>query len=523
MATVLEKRISRLVNGSPPETLWGGYKGVEKESLRVNSDGTLSARPHPRALGSALTNRYITTDFSEALLEFVTPAHAQTWETLRFLCDIHQFTYDRLEDELLWVTSMPCRLPAEDEIPLAQYGSSNVGRMKTIYRRGLGYRYGRNMQTIAGVHFNYSLPKAFWPVYQDHERSTLTERDFRSAAYLALVRNFRRFGWLVLYLFGASPAVCRSFAGGSLPGLIDYDEETLYQPYATSLRMSDLGYSNRTQARINISLNSLDEYIADLAAAINKPEPSFEKIGVKVDGEYLQLSSNLLQIENEFYSPIRPKRMAYSGERPTAALRRGGVEYVEIRSLDLNVFDPAGINQNVMRFMEAFLVYCMISDSPPLDDAGWDEASANQVAAARRGRDPAFRLIRQGRETPLAMWAGEILQGTRAVAELIDRGGDGNDYAQAVDAQIGLIDNPDGTPSARLLAELRERDCGFFAFAMQAARGHKEYFRSINALPAERLAHFVEEAEGSLRRQAEIEDADTISLDQYLENYFSGT
>jgi glutamate--cysteine ligase len=523
LTTVFEKRISKLVGGSPPQTLWGGLKGVEKESLRVSPDGMLSTRPHPGALGSALTNHYITTDFSEALLEFVTPAHTRTWETLRFLCDIHQFTYDRLGDELLWPTSMPCRLPVEDHIPLARYGSSNVGRMKTIYRRGLGYRYGRNMQTIAGVHFNYSLPEAFWPVYQDHEQASESAQAFRSTAYLGLVRNFRRYGWLVLYLFGASPAVCRSFAGDGLRGLVQFDAETLYQPYATSLRMSDLGYSNRTQARINLWLDSLDEYVADLVKAMNTPEPAFEKIGVKANGQYLQLSTNLLQIENEFYSPIRPKRVAYSGERPTAALLRGGVEYVEIRSLDLNVFDPVGINQNVMRFMEAFLMYCLISESPLLDDAAWDEAAANQVATARRGRDPEFRLMRDGRQTSLEKWAGEILDGTRAVAELIDRGEGNEDYARAVDAQAAVVHDPESTPSARLLADLRERDCGFFTFAMEAARGHKDYFRSINPLPAERLAHFVEEAEDSTRRQEEIERTDSISLDTYLENYFTGT
>lgn len=523
LATVFEKRINRLVNASPADVLQGGLKGVEKESLRVAADGLLSTRPHPRLLGSALTNRYITTDFSEALLEFVTPAFKHTWETLRFLCDIHQFTCERLQDELLWVTSMPCRLPEEEQIPLARYGSSNVGRMKTIYRRGLGFRYGRNMQTIAGVHFNYSVPESFWPIYRELERSSEEESRFRSDAYLGMVRNFRRYGWLVLYLFGASPAVCRSFGGGTLAGLVEFDVETLYQPFATSLRMSDLGYSNRTQARINISLNSLDEYVSDLVKAISSPQPGFEKIGVKVNGDYRQLSANLLQIENEFYSPIRPKRVAYSGERPTAALQRGGIEYVEIRSLDINAFDPAGINQNAMRFMEAFLIYCLLQESPPLDDAGWDESTANQVAAARRGRDPDLQLRRDGEPLSVPEWGGEIVAGTRAVAELLDRGAGGDEFALAVNGQAALLGDPDSTPSARLLGELRERDCGFFEFAMQAARGHKEYFQSIAPLAPERLAQFTDEAENSLIRQHEIETSDRISFDQYLENYFTGT
>ncbi len=523
MTTTFDKRTSRLANSSPAETLCGGLKGVEKEALRVAPDGMLSDTPHPEALGSALSSRYITTDFSESLLEFVTPAFTQTWETLRFLCDIHQFTYKRLGDELLWATSMPCRLPTEGDIPLAQFGTSNVGRMKTIYRQGLGYRYGRMMQTIAGVHFNYSLPESFWLAYENNEQRTDDPVAFRSNAYLGLIRNFRRYGWLVLYLFGESPAVCRSFVGGARPGLLDFDAETLYQPFATSLRMSDIGYSNRTQARINISLNSLDEYVADLLRAINTPEPAFEKIGVKVAGVYRQLSANLLQIENEFYSPIRPKRVAFSGERPTAALQRGGIEYVEVRSLDLNIYDPTGINQNVMRFMEAFLIYCLISDSPELDDVGSDEAAANQLAAARRGRDPDLRLARNGRAVTLATWGKEILDGTRAVAELIDRGDGSHDYAEAVVAQAALLQDADCTPSARLLEELRVAGCGFFDFAMLAAQGHREYFRSITSLPVEREAEFADEARDSLMRQREIEQADVISLDEYLANYFSDT
>lgn len=297
MSRTFEERIASLVNGGVAGRLAGGLKGVEKECLRVRPDGMLSDRPHPRLLGSALTNRFITTDFSEALLEFVTPAFCHTWETLRFLCDIHQFTYERLDDELLWSASMPCRIPDEPSIPLAQYGSSNVGRMKTIYRRGLGYRYGRSMQTIAGVHFNYSVPEAFWPAWQALGKHRGDLGAFRSAGYLALVRNFRRFGWLVLYLFGASPALCRSFSAGA--DMQRFDANTLYEPFGTSLRMSDLGYSNRTQAKINISLNRMDEYVRDLVAAITTPEPAFRDIGVKVDGEYRQLSANRLQIENE--------------------------------------------------------------------------------------------------------------------------------------------------------------------------------------------------------------------------------
>lgn len=520
MDKVFDERLNALIDHGPAEIFWGGRKGVEKESLRVSADGSLSMSPHPLALGSALTNKFITTDFSEALLEFVTPAFTNTWEALRFLCDIHQFAYANLEEELLWVSSMPCLFSSDGDIPLARYGDSNVGRMKTIYRRGLGHRYGRAMQTIAGLHFNYSLPETFWPIYQELEQSKHHPDAFRSSAYLGLIRNFRRFGWLVLYLFGASPAVCKSFAVAGDSGLAEFDNETLFEPFATSLRMSDLGYSNKTQASINISLNDLDEYIRGLSAAIDTPEPDYERIGVQVDGKYQQLSSNKLQIENEYYSSIRPKRVAWSGERPTSALRRGGIEYVEIRSLDLGLFDPVGINQNIMRFMEAFLVYCLLCDSPPIEDTDWDKLVANHSNAAKYGRDPEFKLLRNGAEVTLRDWGGEIMRGVLIVAELIDRGSERQDYCQAVEAQSLLIGNPDATPSARILQALRDEQIGFFRFALQCAKQHKEYFAELAPLEADHLAMFEKEAADSIGRQSQIEMGDEISFEEYLASYY---
>lgn len=515
-----DKRINALAVASDI-SLAGGLKGIEKESLRVDMNGYLSQQPHPMGLGSALTNSFITTDFSEALLEFVTPAYASTWEAQKFLCDVHQFTYDRLDDELLWAASMPCRIPQDDDIPLARYGDSNVGQMKTIYRRGLGYRYGRHMQTIAGVHFNYSLPEAFWPTYQNMVGDHADEQDFRSDQYLGLIRNFRRFGWLVLYLFGASPAMCKSFGRDAVIDMPSLNPETWYQPFGTSLRMSDLGYSNQNQSRIDISLNDLGSYIRDLHAAMQNPEPDYAKIGVKVDGKYRQLSANSLQIENEYYSPIRPKRVAHSGEKPTAALRRGGIEYVEIRSLDINIDDPAGVNQNTMRFIEAFLIYCMVEESLPLDDRALAEAKRNQSLTAKEGRDPEFRLYRDGAAVTLATWAGEILHKVAAIAELIDSAEGGESYAQAVGMLRELVDEPAATPSAKLLQQLSSAKCSFFDYALSVARGHQAYFAAITPLSDERNDEFEREVARSLVQQREIEASDEISLDQYLDNYFS--
>ena len=520
MNKVCEERLRTLIDQGPQNILSGGRKGVEKESLRVSEDGRLSGRPHPVELGSALTNKYVTTDFSEALLEFVTPAFSHTWETLHFLTDIHQFAYAQLSDELLWPASMPCVIMPDGEIPLAQYGSSNVAKMKTVYRNGLGYRYGRNMQTIAGIHFNYSLPDKFWPLFRETEKSDHHSDAFRSTHYLGLIRNFRRFGWLVLYLFGASPALCKSFVRGTDSDLPELDQGSLYEPYGTSLRMGNLGYTSETQAAINISLNDLDSYVRDLSAAIDTPEPTYEKIGVRVDGEYRQLTVNKLQIENEYYSPVRPKRAARSGERPTAALQRGGIEYVEIRSLDLNVFDPVGVNQNTMRFMEAFLIYCMLSDSPPLDSAGFDEAEHNQGGTSKSGRNPDLKLLRQGKEVSLKVWAEDILQGVRAVAEVIDAGELSSDYVQATDAQLELVRNSEATPSARILTDLNDGNVGFFHYALGCAKQQIDYFSALAPLSPERSGMFEQEVRESIERQAQIEVSDRISFEEYLDSYF---
>ena len=520
MTATFETRLKRLV-AAGPNVLAGGSKGVEKESLRIRPDGRLAATPHPAALGSALCSGCITTDFSEALLEFVTPACASSREMLHTLTDIHRFAATGIGSELLWPASMPCRIPADRDIPLARYGDSNVGRMKTIYRRGLGYRYGRAMQTIAGLHFNYSLPEVFWPVYRELRGDTAPEDEFRSREYLAVVRNFRRFGWLILYLFGASPALCRSFAGAQTADMPSLNDETLFEPYGTSLRMSDLGYSNKAQAGIHISLNSLEEYVRDLGAAIRTPEPGYEAIGVKVDGEYRQLNTNKLQIENEYYSAVRPKRVARSGERPTMALRRGGIEYIEIRSLDLSLADPAGINHDTVRFVEAFLVYCLLEESLPFDADELARCAHNQLRTARAGRQPGLELARSSGTMPLKDWALEMLDAIVRVAELIDAGDRRGGYVASVDGLRELVLRPETTPSGRLVAALAERGLSYFDYVLDLARRHRDYFGRLGALPAARLAEFEREAKRSLDRQAAIEAADAISLDEYLERYFA--
>ncbi len=516
-----ERRLAGLLNSGQRGVLQGGRKGVERESLRVTPEGRISERSHPRALGSPLTNEHITTDYSEALIELVTPPFTQTWELLQYLCDIHQFVYRQLDEELLWATSMPCAIEGDAGIPIAQYGRSNVGRMKTVYREGLGWRYGRMMQAIAGVHFNYSFPEQFWPVLADVLESREQGQDFISTSYFALLRNYRRHGWIVLYLFGVSPAVCKSFLKDRDPALSQLDAGTFYQPYATSLRMSDLGYRNKSQAGVDISVNSLDDYVRDLRRAISTPHPEYQRIGVQVDGQYRQLNANLLQIENEYYSFIRPKRVAHSGERPTKALRRAGVEYVEVRALDVSAFDPVGVNQNKMRFLEALLALCALKESPPLGRDTQAELDANHLIVARRGREPGLELKRDGRACPMRTWAQELLDQMQGVCELLDQGIAAKPYATALATQAAKVQDVALTPSARLLEEMQMTGESFFQLALRMSDAHKAYFLELHPANEQRLAEFRAQAEESLRAQASIEASDALPFDEYLARYFA--
>jgi glutamate--cysteine ligase len=342
-----------------------------------------------------------------------------------------------------------------------------------------------------------------------------------SRGYFDLLRNYRRHGWIVLYLFGVSPVISRSFLTGREIDLPELTRDTLYEPFATSLRMSDIGYRNRNQAGLAVSVNSLDEYVGDLTRAISTPNPAYEALGVKVDGEYRQLNANILQIENEYYSFIRPKRVADSGERPTRALLRAGVEYVEVRALDVSAFDPVGVNQSKLRFLEAFLALCVLKDSPPISHEEQGLLDENHVTVARRGREPGLTLWREGRSEPMQKWAAELLDSMTGICEVLDRGDAARPYATALAAQTAKLADVRLTPSARLLTELRSTGESFFDLALRMSTLHKAYFRDLHTPNPQRLAELSGEAGDSLARQREIEAADRISFDAYLARYFS--
>ncbi|MFZ5698710.1 MAG: glutamate--cysteine ligase [Pseudomonadota bacterium] len=517
----LVHRIALLREQQKVHTLRGLRRGIEKESLRVNAQGRIAQTPHPAALGSALMHPHITTDYSEALLEFVTPAYEHITDCLLFLTDTHHFVYQNLGDELLWVNSMPCVLGDELSIPIAQYGTSNLGRFKTVYRHGLWHRYGRHMQAIAGIHYNFSFPDNFWWAYRKNENACDTELgQFVSREYFSLIRNYQKYVWLVAYLTGASPAMCASFMRGRPHNLEETNNHTLYRPYATSLRMGDLGYSNAVQKNLRVSYNSVTDYVDSLEQAMRTPHPEFSKIGVRTDGEWKQLNANLLQTEAEFYGSIRPKCVPLPGERLSAALRARGVEYIEMRSLDLNPFLPVGIDHETSYFMELFATFCLLHDSPLQSEAELAQNKANLQIAVNEGRSPEATITLDGTTTSLREWGFALCEAMLPVAVLLDEARpSSHGYTRSLAAQRRKLIDPAQTPSADVLAALREHGGGFFALAMEQATKARDYFRAQPMSPA-RQEFFERLATGSLEEQRMLEAVTDRPFEHYLADWF---
>ncbi|MDO9402524.1 MAG: glutamate--cysteine ligase [Polaromonas sp.] len=501
--TLLEQRLKAL----SPERLLGMRRGVEKESLRAQPAGGLALTPHPATLGSALTHPHVTTDFSESQVELVTGVHQDVGAVVHELTQLHQVTLRALEqqgDEMLWASSMPCGLPTDETIPIGRYGSSNVGRAKSVYRMGLSHRYGRRMQTISGIHYNWSMPGV------------------SSEDYFSLIRNFRRHAFLLLYLFGASPAVCSSFVAGRQHELQPLAGSTMYMPHGTSLRMGRLGYQSDAQASLKVSYNSLEGYGASLQDALTRSYPAYEAIGIQnPGGDYNQLATTLLQIENEFYGTIRPKRVIFPGERPLHALRERGVEYIEVRLMDLDPFVPVGIEAQTMRFIDIFLLHCLLSDSPPDTPDEIDGLAHNQHLVAARGREPGLRLQRGSGEIALTDWGLELLDAFAPVAAALDAAHATSDYSAALAAARLGLQAPDTLPSARVLAAMASDHAqSFVQFARHRSLLAREGLLKL-PLSAADEARFQDMARDSVDAQKKIEAADTMPFEIYRQQYVS--
>ena len=504
----------------------GMLRGIERESLRMQQNGFLSQSNHPTTLGSALTHPHITTDYSEALMEFITPPQSSIPKVLQDLTDIHAVVHRQLENgESLWPLSMPCMLEDDEEtIRLAEYGTSNLGKFKTLYRRGLGVRYGRRMQTIAGVHYNLSFPDALFEQLQEQETDealkALSFQDYRSHRYFGLIRNFIRLTPLTIFLLGASPAVCQCFMTGRDHFLLPLVPGTLHLPDATALRMGNFGYQNSAQKQLGIHYNSMSAYLTGIQKAVNTAYAPFSRLGLDdAAGEPLQINDHILQIENEYYSLVRPKQVPEAGETPSQALQNRGVGYVELRAVDVNPYSPIGIDETTAGFLEVLALYCLIQDSPEITASEQNIIERNQAEVVSRGRAENASIIDEAGQHLIEDWCHIQLNAMTRMAQLLDDSEATDLYSQALTQMRQRINEVDETLSARILVDTIDQG-GTWHFGHHLAQQHANALEK-HVLSPEREAYFGALAQQSLQQQQQLEQENQISFEEYLAAYRS--
>ena len=502
-------------------------RGIEREALRVLPQGGLSQEPHRYTIGSALTHPNITTDYSEALLEFITPVSTEPEQAIAQLQDIQKFTMSNIDGELLWPFSMPCFVDDEDKVQLAYFGESNIGKMKTVYRQGLKNRYGSMMQVISGIHFNFSFSDDFWRLIQQTSNNQDDFEQFKSDGYFALIRNYKRYCWLIPYLYGSSPILCGSFLkaasineDNSRLAFKRSDSGYVYLEHATSLRMSDLGYTSTEQSELPICYNDLPGYLEGVEHAMSLSSNEFAKIGVKVEGKYQQLNANVLQIENELYAPIRPKRVAKSGEKPSQALKQRGVEYIEVRALDVNPFVDTGISIEQVYFLDTFITFCALAPSPLFDCDSQNDSGNNMDEVVVRGRDPKLLLNDNGSEKSVVQWGNELFEQFEDVAQLLDLAKNTKKYSQHLVNERAKINDSTLTPSAKLLDLVVNQDENLTQLALNYAAGYRASLIASDYQVFDEQ-YFTSSVAKSHQDQAAIEKSDEIDFDGFLTEYFS--
>ncbi|WP_158246764.1 glutamate--cysteine ligase [Halobacteriovorax sp. DA5] len=501
-------------------------KGLEKEGLRVMvEDGKLSSSDHDPKFGSKLLHKWITTDFAESLLEFITPVSKSNDETLKTLGNLQHYVLEQDSSEVIWPSSMPCILPEDKDIKLAYYGESNSGRLKTLYRSGLGLRYGRSMQAIAGLHYNFSMTDEFWKNWHELSGSSLSLQLFINEEYLNLCRNFRSYSNILLYLFGNSVSVHESFLSGKKHSLdvIHEDEKygkTFGSKEGTCLRMGGLGYTGASQNGIRICYNGLDSYCDSLEEALQMNFADFDKIGLRNEkGELQQISTHILQIENEFYSIIRPKRIAPPGKSALASLRSKGIEYIEVRLLDLNPFAKNGITKVQMDFLDAFLLSCLFLRADRCNREIYNEIENNNQLIVKQGRKPGLEISVDGEKRNYQEYLTTFFNQMAEVIEAISDGERKKALLFAIEEQRKLID-PANTLSQKV-------------FDLVSKKGHIQAMKDLalehrKELAAVEVNHvFQEELEleknASMQRQVDFEKLDDVDFEEYVAAYVASS
>ena len=492
-----------------------GTIGFEKESLRV-SNLQISNMPHPISIGSALCNSYITTDFAEAQLELVTPPFNNKEKARVFLNDLHHFVSKSIESEILWPFSIPPYFNSEDDIRIANYGSSNLGKFKRIYRNGLSHRYGKTMQTISGVHYNYSFSEQIWNDFANSDKKIFPFEN-KSEAYISMLRNIYRMNWLILYLFGCSPILTKNFIAKSNTSFKKLDDQTYYMPNATSLRMSEYGYSNSSRVKLNLSINSLDEYIAGLQSATNTSYSKFKNIKDS-KGYKAQISPNILQIDDEYYAVARPKSNNLSNQQLSTKLKISGVDFIELRSLDLNPFSITGIDEEAIIFIELFLIFCFFKSSEPIDKEEYDLIANNDLMVSKKGREPKLILNKGSDRITLKDWSLEILDEIEITADILSLNTDS--LNKIIDSMRMRVKHSELTLSEQLLEKILTEKTSFDELGYTIGKSNRDNYSNTSDKSNINLDQIKREVKNSIEKQKELEEIDK-DYEDFLADYLS--
>lgn len=487
-------------------------RGIERETLRVTKDGFLAKSDHPQGLGHKLTNDSITVDFSENLLELITKPHSHIDDALGELSDLSAFTLNRMSgDEIILNTSMPLSA-SENDIQEANFGSSNSGKMKQVYRKGLSARYGKIMQIISGIHYNFSFDKKLIQAKADKKKVTASD------IYFDVINNYFEFMWLLPYLFGASPICAKTSVENKPDYLENLDDEFYVGKYATSLRMSDLGYTSPAQKDLAISYIDVKSYVKDLVQASDEKFADYEAIGLyDKNGQRIQLNESILQIENEYYSAIRPKQIAKRCERPACALYNRGVEYIEVRVLDVDPFVANGISKSTALFVEAMLMTCLEEKSVRYDKDTIKQAKQNLTAVAIDGRNPDLQLQKFSttEQVSLKNYALELFEKIESVARKMPQ-----KYLEAVLDQKQKVLDVSKTPSTKIV-QLATED-GYKKFVLSVSDRVSQEFKNyqISSVVQTKLQ---DQVDSSVAAEHELVANDKILLDEYISKYYESS
>ncbi len=492
------------------DNLKKSLSGLEKESIRLDENNNISKTSHNYFFGSSLCNSFFTTDFAESQIEFVTPPN-DTESTLEFLKSSHHFAYRLLKNEYLWPLSMPPVFD-ESELAIASFGTSNQAKFKEVYRKGLSIKYGKMIQAISGVHFNYSFNEEFLLDLSKYMRVDYS-KDFRSYIYFRTIRNFQRINWLLLFLLGASPFFSKKH--DTKHESYDSKKDYLFLPYATSFRMSDIGYQNSEQSNLHVLMNDLEEYVDNIRQITQSKIYQYNKNDPDENIEPAILNGKLL-IEDEHYGVIRPKSSSSQMRRNSHNLQKNGIDYLEIRSVDIDPFSLIGVDLSSLEFIKAIILYCALSPSPVNDLESIRENKLNEKKVSVSGRKPELKLTKDGTEVSMMSWATSIIDQIKVLYDIL-----GYDFKE-IEKYEGMINNPDKTPSSMILKEILESNLTLNDFGREIGMKSKSYFLSQKIDENKNWKLFELEKIKSTQRQAQIESKKSLDFFSFMDSYYEG-